>query len=91
MNKIIQKEQEKVVNGVNVTKLSGIVSAIQESPKIAKFNFRAKGKWINGGHNRTTINDFYGAGQTHVRSQPFVLDIDEPPSTFGRKSRCKCG
>jgi len=43
MNKIIQKEQEKVVNGVNVTKLSGIVSAIQESPRIAKFNFRAKG------------------------------------------------
>ena len=58
MNKTIQKEQEKVVNGVNVTKLSGIVSAIQETPKITKFNFRAKGKWINGGHNRTTINPF---------------------------------
>ena len=31
MDKTIQKEQEKVVNGVNVTKLSGIVSAIQET------------------------------------------------------------
>ena len=91
MNKIIQKEQEKVVNGVNVTKLSGIVSAIQESPKIAKFNFRAKGKWINGGHNRTTINDFYGAGQTHVRSQPFVLDIDEPPVLLGENHGANAG
>ena len=91
MDKTIQKEQEKVVNGVNVTKLSGIVSAIQESPKIAKFNFRAKGKWINGGHNRTTINDFYGAGQTHVRSQPFVLDIDEPPLLLGENHGANAG
>lgn len=66
------EETEKVVNGVSVTKLFQTVGAIQVNPGIADFNFRAKGKWVNGGHNRTTINDFYGACQTHSRSQPFV-------------------
>ena len=91
MNKIIQKEQEKVINGVNVTKLSGIVSAIQETPKIAKFNFCAKGKWIEGGHNQITINDFYGAGQTHTRSRSFVYDEDEPPVLLGEDHGANAG
>src|ERR687897_685120 len=72
-----------IVNGVNVTNLFGTIDAITENPTISKFNFRAKGKWINGGHNQTTINDFYGACQTHTRSQPFVFDKDEPPVLLG--------
>ena len=66
-NKIEQVEQ-KLVNGVNVTKLFDMMDGIRSKPVISKFNFRAKGKWIKGGHNQTTINDFYGAGQTHSRS-----------------------
>lgn len=49
--------EEKMVNVVNMTKLFGQIDAIKSSPIISKFNFRAKGKWVNGGHNRTTIND----------------------------------
>ena len=78
-----QKEQEQFVNGVNVSKLFGTVEAIKENPEIAKFNFKAKGKWINGGHNRTTINEFYGACQIFKRSQPFVFEKDEPPVLLG--------
>jgi uncharacterized OsmC-like protein len=93
MNKIIQigkqmqeeqqKEEEKIVNGVSVTKLFQTIGAIQANPSIADFNFRAKGKWVNGGHNQTTINDFYGACQTHSRSQPFEFEKDEPPVLLG--------
>ncbi|HJR85334.1 MAG TPA: OsmC family protein [Nitrososphaeraceae archaeon] len=85
MNQSIQKqnESEKIVNGVNVTKLFGTVTAIQENPTIAKFNFRANGKWVAGGHNRTTINDFYGACQTHERKESFVFEKDEPPVLLG--------
>jgi len=83
INKQEQKEQEQIANGVNVSKLFGTVEAIKENPEIAKFNFKAKGKWINGGHNRTTINEFYGACQTFQRSQPFVFEKDEPPVLLG--------
>jgi len=48
MNKIYQVEnkieqiEQKIVNGVNVTKLYGTMDAIKNSPIISKFNFRAK-------------------------------------------------
>jgi hypothetical protein len=74
-----KEEQQKIVNGVNVSKLFETVGVIKEKPDIAKFNFKAKGKWINGGHNRTTINEFYGACQNFKRSQSFVFEKDEPP------------
>ena len=79
----IENQSEKIVNGVSVTQLFGTINAITENPAISKFNFRAKGKWINGGHNQTTINDFDGACQTHTRGQPFVFDKDEPPVLLG--------
>lgn len=79
-----ENENEKIVNGVSVTNLFGAMSAIKENPNISKFNFRAKGKWINGGNNQTVINDFYGACQTHIRNQPFVFDKDEPPVLLGK-------
>jgi uncharacterized OsmC-like protein len=78
-----QEQKEQMVNGVNVSKLFETVGVIKEKPEIAKFNFKAKGKWINGGHNRTTINEFYGACQTFKRSQPFVFEKDEPPVLLG--------
>ena len=81
--KIEQQKEQQIVNGVNVDKLFGTVGAIKEKPEIAKFNFRAKGKWINGGHNITTINEFYGACQNFKRSQPFVFEKDEPPVLLG--------
>ena len=61
---------EKSVNCVNVDKLFKTVVAVKGNPEIAKFNFRAKNRWINGGNNRTTINEFYGACQTHSRNKP---------------------
>lgn len=77
-------ESQKIVNGVSVTNLFGAINAITDNADISKFNFRAKGKWINGGHNQTIINDFDGACQTHTRSQPFVFDKDEPPVLLGK-------
>ena len=74
---------EKVVNGVDVEKLYETMGAIRQNPSIAKFNFRAQNRWISGGHNTTTINEFDGALQTHKRSQPFVFQKDEPPVLLG--------
>ena len=83
INKQEQKEQEQIVNGVSVSKLFGTVEAIKGNPEIAKFNFQASGKWINGGHNRTTINKFYGACQNFQRKEAFVFEKDEPPVLLG--------
>jgi hypothetical protein len=76
------QKQSKILNGVNVDGLYQTIDVIKKDSSIAKFNFRAKNRWVNGGENRTTVSDFYGAGKTHVRSKPFVFTKDEPEVLF---------
>lgn len=72
------------INGVNVEKLVGTVQAIQQNPELARFQFRADSEWINGGHIRSRIQGFYGAGQEDTsREKPFTLEGDEPPILLG--------
>ena len=72
-----------IVNGVNVDELFGTIDAVKDAPVVATFKFRANNEWMNGGHNRTTIKNFYGTQQEHERKEPFVLDADEPPILLG--------
>jgi uncharacterized OsmC-like protein len=73
-----------VHNGVNVDQLIDTVNAIKDKPDLAHFHFQATNEWISGGHSRTTIQSFYGAGsQDTSRSGPFLLEGDEPPVLLG--------
>jgi uncharacterized OsmC-like protein len=77
--------QKTTVNGVNVEQLFATINAIKAQPGLAQFKFRAANRWIDGGHNRTTVKDFYGAGQEDTsRRTPFVMDADEPAVLLGR-------
>lgn len=72
------------VNGVNVDQLVSTINAIKERPELARFRFRATSEWIDGGHARTHIREFYGAGQEDTsRNSAFTLDGDEPPVLLG--------
>ena len=75
--------KESVVNGVNVTQLFDMIDNIKENNEIAKFNFRAKNKWVGGTENHTTVTDYYGACKIHTRSKPHVFVKDEPPVLLG--------
>jgi uncharacterized OsmC-like protein len=72
------------VNGVNVDQLVATINAIKQNPDLARFQFRACNEWTDGGHSRTTVQGFYGAGQEDTsRSRPFILEGDEPPVLLG--------
>jgi uncharacterized OsmC-like protein len=72
------------VNGVDLDQLTTTIDAIKNDPSLARFQFRAKTMWIDGGRSRTTIQDFYGAGQEDTsRQKPFELEGDEPPVLLG--------
>ena len=74
-----------IVNGVDLDRLSGTIDAVSADPALARFQFRARNHWIDGGYSRTTIKDFYGAGQEDAtRTQPFTVDSDEPPVLLGQ-------
>lgn len=68
-----------IVNGVDRDKLFGTIDAIKADPAIAAFEFRLKNRWIDGGENRSRIDDYYGAKQELRHAQAFELVNDEPP------------
>jgi uncharacterized OsmC-like protein len=73
-----------VINGVDVDRLAATIEHISADRTLARFQFRADNEWIDGGHNRTTIQGFYGGGQEDTsRTRPFVLEADEPPILLG--------
>ena len=75
---------ETIRNGVDTEQLYGTLDAIKADPSLARFQFRARNRWIDGAHNRTTIRDFYAANQEDSsRTDEFVLDAGEPAILLG--------
>lgn len=75
---------QTALNGVNVERLVSTIEAIKQDPGLARFKFRASSDWIDGGHSKTKIQGFYGAGQEDTsRAKPFYLEGDEPPVLVG--------
>lgn len=76
--------QAQVLNGLDVEQMQQTVAALKSEPALARFEFRARNNWIDGGHNRSTIQGFHGAGsEDSSRTQPFVFDNGEPPVLLG--------
>ena len=74
------------VNGVDIDRLFETIEAIRQTPRLADFKFRLSNRWINGGLNRSTIKNFYGAGTDNQHKEPFVLAADEPAVLLGNDS-----
>jgi uncharacterized OsmC-like protein len=75
---------DTIRNGVDTEQLFGTLDAIKADPSIARFQFRARNRWIAGAHNRSTIRDFYAANQEDTsRTAEFVLDAGEPAILLG--------
>ncbi len=76
---------ENVKNGVNVDQLMATIEAVQENPALAKFEFRAKNNWINGGHCVSSVNGFYGVGEEDTtRQKSFSMEADHPAVLLGQ-------
>jgi uncharacterized OsmC-like protein len=77
-------QQPTDVNGLNVQAAFDTIDAIRAKPDLARFQFRARNRWIDGGVNRSTIRGFYGAGrEDQSRTSEFVFTNGEPPVLLG--------
>jgi uncharacterized OsmC-like protein len=75
---------ERIRNGVDTEALFGTLDAIKADPSLARFQFRARNRWIGGAHNQTRIRDFYAANQDDTsRAEEFVIDAGEPAILLG--------
>jgi uncharacterized OsmC-like protein len=72
------------LNGLDTTQMFETINAIQGQPSLANFEFRNSNQWVDGGHNESTIQGFYGAGkEDDSRRVPFVFKNGEPPVLLG--------
>lgn len=77
-------EKPAVINGLDVNTAAATIAAIKADKSLAKFQFRARNTWIDGGENRSVIRDFYGAGQEDAsRTSSFEFTNGEPPVLLG--------
>ena len=75
---------DRIRNGVDSAQMYGTLDAIKADPSLATFQFRATNRWIDGAHNRSTIQGFYGAGQEdESREKAFAIDAGEPAVLLG--------
>lgn len=71
-------------NGLNLVQMEQTIELLKKQPALAQFEFRASNRWVNGGENRSTIRDFYGAGaEDQSRTEDFVFTNGEPPVLLG--------
>ena len=76
--------EENLVNGINVEDLTDCIDDITENPELGRYKFRAKNRWMDGAHCRSTIQDFWAGGQEDTsRQRPHVLEGDEPTTILG--------
>jgi uncharacterized OsmC-like protein len=77
-------EQAPLMNGLDVQAATDTIDAIKANPGLARFQFRARNTWVNGGENRSVIRDFYGAGrEDDSRTMAFEFTNGEPPVLLG--------
>jgi uncharacterized OsmC-like protein len=75
---------DTIRNGVDTEKMFATLDLIKAQPELAKFQFRATNRWIEGAHNRSAIKDFYAAGgEDTTRSEAFEIDAGEPAILLG--------
>jgi uncharacterized OsmC-like protein len=71
-------------NGVDVPTLFATLDAVNADRDLARFQFRARNRWVSGNHSRSEIQGFYGAGQEDTsRTEPFTYEADHPKVLVG--------
>jgi uncharacterized OsmC-like protein len=75
---------DTIRNGVDTEKMFATLDLIRAQPELARFQFRATNRWVDGAHNRSTIKGFYAAGaEDATRGEAFVIDAGEPAILLG--------
>jgi len=77
-------QEDRFVNGLNVSQYGQIVDAVRGEPSLAKFQFRVRNRWEDGGVTHTAVGPFFAAGEEQgVGNRHFRIDVGEPPVLLG--------
>lgn len=77
------KRERGPLNGVDTPTLFATINAVKGQPELAKFQFRASSRWLEGTHSRSRAETFSGAGGTHSHEGDFQFEADHPKVLVG--------
>jgi uncharacterized OsmC-like protein len=72
-----------LVNGVELNRLTDTIEAVKADPKVASFKFRIQNRWVDGGHNRSEVQQFSAGGNEIQHKNDLTLEADEPELLLG--------
>lgn len=78
-----EKPSKVAINGVDVPTLVATLGVVDGSRDLAKFTFRANGKWLGGTHSQAAVGSYYGAGANHERPATHIVHGDHPAVLCG--------
>ena len=71
------------MNGVDTPTLLATINAVGAQPELARFQFRAKCRWIKGTRSESTMHGYFGAGGEHQHIAPYKAEGDHPAVLCG--------
>jgi uncharacterized OsmC-like protein len=71
------------MNGVDTPNLLATIGAVGAQPDLARFQFRARNRWISGTNSESTMHDFFGAGGEHTHRSAYTAQADHPAVLCG--------
>ena len=83
MQAVETKAERGPRNGVDTPTLFATLNAVKGQPELAKFQFRATNRWIQGTNSRSRIESFKGAGGEHAHQGDYQYDADHPAVLVG--------
>jgi uncharacterized OsmC-like protein len=71
------------VNGVDLTRLTDTIEAAKAAPEVGRFRLRIQNRWINGGQNRSKVQQFSAGGRETRHRTDLTMEADEPEVLLG--------
>ena len=71
------------LNGIDTPALFNTINLVKSQPELAKFQFRARSRWLRGTHSRGTMSGFFGAGSEMAHKTTHTADSDHPEVLCG--------
>ena len=76
MEKPAAKAPKPPRHGIDTPTLVATLGAVAAQPELARFQFRARNRWISGTHSRSVMNEHFGAMGEQSRPDDFTAEAD---------------
>jgi uncharacterized OsmC-like protein len=80
---MVARPPKAPLNGVNTPTLMATLDAVKAQPALARFQFRARNRWMSGTCSESRIESFYGAGSEQSHITEFRYFADHPAVLVG--------